>query len=106
MMSKQKFESLFFTKISKSLPSNGDANSIVRSNQVCHHQELIRSDMRVGVESHISSQDSAHALKLMKESNRPYQSKPTFKIQKLQGELKYSLKTFVTRLLGDGREHC
>lgn len=51
MMSKQKFEFLYFTKISKSLPSNYDANSTVRSNHVFHHQELIRVDMRIGIES-------------------------------------------------------
>lgn len=51
MMSKQKFEFLFFTKISKSLPSNYDANSIVKSNQVFQPQELIRVDRRAGTES-------------------------------------------------------
>lgn len=50
-MSKQKFEFLFFTKISKSLPSNYDANSIVKSNQVFQPQELIRVDRRAGTES-------------------------------------------------------
>lgn len=42
----------------------------------------------------------------MKESNRPFRSETTFKVQKLQGELEYSFKTFVSRLLIDGTEHC
>lgn len=50
-MSKQKFEFLFFTKISKSLPSNYDANSIVSSNQLFYPQELTRVVMRTGIDT-------------------------------------------------------
>lgn len=103
-MSKQKFEFLFFTKISKSLPSNYDASSIVRGNRVFQPQELIRVDGWVQTVTHFKPRFCTW-FEIYERKQEAFWIQNDPQSMKTSKELKYSFKTFADGLSTDGTEH-